>query len=309
LAIHLNRDINEKFGPNKENHLVPMLATGFTEKKHFSNESATPKPQQSTPPKTQTDKHHALLIDLIRRELNLNDVSEIYDLELSLCDTQPAQLGGALNEFIFGGRLDNQVGSYCTIKALIESCEQEQDDDGIIRMAALYDHEEIGSESATGAASALTEHVMRRLCDSQNFELACARSFMISSDQAHAVHPNYADVHEENHRPSLNGGVVLKYNGNQRYATNSISASILRECAKLAQVHVQDYMVRNDSTCGSTIGPILSAKLGLTTVDIGAPQLSMHSCRETGSTLSITQMTGVLRSFYSNYSRIKNKFF
>ena len=93
-----------------------------------------------------------------------------------------------------------------------------------------------------------------------------------------------------------------------RYATNSESASILRECAKLASVPVQDYIVRNDSACGSTIGPIMSAKLGITTVDIGTPQLSMHSCRETGSTVSITQLTDLICSFYKNYTKVKNMF-
>lgn len=175
-------------------------------------------------------------------------------------------------------------------------------------MACIYDHEEIGSESAQGAASSFTEHVMRRLNDPQTFEIAVARSFMISADQAHAIHPNYSEMHEENHRPSINGGIVLKYNGNQRYATNSISASILRESARLANVKVQDFMVKNDCPCGSTIGPILAAKLGLTTVDIGAPQLSMHSIRECGSTASITQMTNVLSSFFSNFTKIRNMF-
>ena len=146
-------------------------------------------------------------------------MNEIYDIELSLLDTQPAQVGGALNEFIFGARLDNQVGSYCAIRGLIDSCESGGDsEDSIVRMAAIYDHEEIGSESATGAASQLTEHVMRRLCDGtpSAFELAMTRSFLISADQAHAVHPNHSDLHEENHRVGFNSGVVLKYNGNQR---------------------------------------------------------------------------------------------
>lgn len=102
-------------------------------------------------------------------------------------------------------------------------------------------------------------------------------------------------MHEENHRPSINGGIVLKYNSNQRYTTNSVTASILREAAKIANVTVQDFMVKNDCPCGSTIGPIMSAKLGLSTVDIGMPQLSMHSIRETGSTQSITQYIDLLK--------------
>lgn len=306
LAIHLNRETNDKFSPNKENHLVPILATivqeqlikGQTDVKSKRNEETT----------NQASKHHSLLIDLITNELKCNE-EDIVDLELVLADTQQAVLGGVLEEFIFGGRLDNQVGAYCTIKGLIDSVNQSDlENETIVRMACIYDHEEIGSESAQGAASSFTEHVMRRLNDPQTFEIALARSFMISADQAHAIHPNYSEMHEENHRPSINGGIVLKYNGNQRYATNSISASILRESARLANVKVQDFMVKNDCPCGSTIGPILAAKLGLTTVDIGAPQLSMHSIRECGSTASITQMTNVLSSFFSNFTKIRNMF-
>ena len=111
--------------------------------------------------------------------------------------------------------MDNQVGSYCTIKGLIESSQNINAESGI-RMAAIYDHEEIGSESAQGAASALTEQIMRRLSTPNTFELAVSRSFLISADQAHAVHPNYEDKHEDNHKPTIHGGVVLKHNGNQR---------------------------------------------------------------------------------------------
>ena len=130
-------------------------------------------------------------------------------------------------------------------------------------MAAIYDHEEVGSESAQGAGSAITEHILRRLSCPDTFELSMSRSFLISADQAHAVHPNYSSMHEKNHQPSIHGGLVLKYNGNQRYATNSVSATILRETCKIAQVPVQDFMIKNDCLCGSTIGPIMSAKLGL----------------------------------------------
>jgi aspartyl aminopeptidase len=123
---------------------------------------------------------------------------------------------------------------------------------------------------------------MRRLSSPEHFELAIARSFFISDDQAHAIHPNYAEIHEENHRPTMNGGIVLKTNTNQRYTTNALSATMLQEVSKICNIPIQDFVVKNDCACGSTIGPILSAKLGITAVDIGVPQLSMHSIRETG---------------------------
>ncbi len=159
------------------------------------------------------------------------------DFELLLCDTQPACLGGAFDEFIFGPRLDNLVGVYCTTMALIKSISEEdslQNEEGI-RVAALYDHEEVGNESAQGAASALTEHILRRLSDPKSYELAMSRSFLISADQAHAHHPNYSDIHEENHRPSLHGGIVLRKN----ILYNSVSASVLREACRIANVPVQ----------------------------------------------------------------------
>lgn len=301
LAIHLNRETNEKFSPNKETHLQPILATSVTEQLITGRTSTTLNPTANT---TQREKHHPVLIDLICKELNCVE-EDIYDLELYLCDAIPASLGGVFDEFIFGPRLDNQMGAYCSIQSLIESTNLEQDEN--IRIAAIYDHEECGSESATGAASALTEHVLRRLSSPESFELAVQKSFLISADQAHAIHPNYSECHEELHRPSLNGGVVLKYNGNQRYATNQVTAAVIRESGKLANVSVQDFMVKNDSPCGSTIGPILSAKLGISTVDIGMPQLSMHSIRETSSTKAVSDYVNLLQAFYSNYSLIKSK--
>ena len=183
-------------------------------------------------------------MDLICEQLKCTR-EEITDIELCVIDVQPATLGGVNNEFIFGARLDNQVGAYSAIKGLVESCGGDEtvssslENEPCIRMACIYDHEEIGSESAQGAASALTEHIIRRLSDPQTFELAIAKSFLISADQAHAVHPNYSEYHEENHRPALNGGVVLKYNGNQRYATNSVTASIFKDACKIAAVPVQ----------------------------------------------------------------------
>ena len=307
LAIHLNRDKKGSFSPNLENHLIPILATAIKENllKDKKSEKKADKEEGS---KKQVDKHHSILIDMICKELHCSS-EDITDLELILCDHQPAVIGGALDEFIFGSRLDNQGGSYCSIKSLIESCEDESslENETGIRMAAIYDHEEIGSESAQGAASALTEQVLRRI-DPDNYELKISKSFLISADQAHALHPNYSDVHEENHKPSINGGIVLKYCGDQRYATNSISASVLREAAKIAKVPIQDYVFKNDNVRGSTIGPIMATKLGVSTVDIGMPQLAMHSIRETSSTLSITQYIDLLRSFYQNYQLIRNSY-
>lgn len=187
------------------------------------------------------------------------------------------------DEFISGARLDNQVGTYTAISGLLESLTGESfKNDPQIRIAACFDNEEVGSDSAMGASSSFTEFVLRRLSaggSTTAFEEAIGKSMLISADQAHATHPNYSAKHEENHRPAFHGGVVVKVNVNQRYATTSTTHAALKQVAFEAQVPLQVVVVRNDSPCGSTVGPILATKLGLQTVDVGCPQLAMHSIR------------------------------
>jgi aspartyl aminopeptidase len=225
---------------------------------------------------------------------------------------QSQAIGGVHSEFIAGARLDNLVGTYTAITGLIQAAQDGSvSDETMIRVAACYDNEECGSESAQGACSALTEWVLRRVCTSLSapFEQTMARSFLISADQAHAVHPNYESRHEvrarqshdfylrmcvqRNHRPLLHGGVVMKINDNQRYATTSVTQAVLREVAAAAGVPVQRVCVRNDSACGSTIGPLLSTRLAMRTVDVGMPQWAMHSIREVCCTSSIAQATAL----------------
>lgn len=198
-------------------------------------------------------------------------VSQIRDFELCLADTQPAAVGGAMEEFVFSPRLDNLQSSFCALKALLGSCANGSlEKDPNIRMIALFDHEEVGSESSHGAGSLMLESTLRRLSASatnqNSFEQAVAKSFIVSADQAHGTHPNYADKHEGRHRPELNQGVVIKYNSNQRYATNASTAFVIKEIARRRNIPTQEVMVKNDSPCGSTIGPILSSGLGIRTV-------------------------------------------
>ena len=134
-----------------------------------------------------------------------------------------------------------------------------------------------------------------------------SKSFLLSSDMAHGVHPNYADKYEGQNRPQLNLGPVIKINANQRYATNSPGIVLLKKVADKVQVPLQLFVVRNDSPCGSTIGPILAAKLGIRTLDLGNPQLSMHSIRETGGTFDILKLTDLFKSFFENYIELDRK--
>ncbi|XP_060555494.1 aspartyl aminopeptidase-like, partial [Ruditapes philippinarum] len=255
------------------------------------------------------DKHHSLLVQLLCEELKV-EADQLMDFDLHLADTQPAVIGGVLEEFIFSPRLDNLLNAYTAMVGLISSCSTSSlDNDTNIRMISLFDNEEVGSSSAQGAGSSFQEYVLRRLSSGGNqtaFEEAIPKSYMISADQAHAIHPNYSDKHESNHQPGFHKGIVVKINGNQRYASTGITNTILREVGRMADIPLQDFVVRNDSPCGSTIGPIMSAKLGMPTVDIGAPQLSMHSIREMCCTSSVWQAQTLYQTFFERYPDVYN---
>ncbi|KAJ2477164.1 hypothetical protein IWW56_004500 [Coemansia sp. RSA 2131] len=305
LAIHMDRTANEAFKFNKETHLTPILATVSKALNGTDSNAGSD---------TEKPAHHAVLLERIAKQLDVS-VGDISDFELCLYDTQKAAIGGLLNELIYAARLDNLNSSYCAIEGLINSLDGEHalEDDSHVRLVTLFDNEEVGSTSAYGANSALLESALRRIqasCDGVNltsFEESIANSYMISSDVTHAVHPNYSEKHEENHRPELQKGPAIKTNANQRYATTSVTSTILKDIAKRNGIPMQEFVVRNDSSCGSTIGPMLSAQLGLRTVDIGNPLLAMHSIREVCGADDVGMLVKLFEHFFSEFAALDAK--
>ncbi|CAN1802227.1 Probable aspartyl aminopeptidase [Linum perenne] len=258
-------------------------------------------------------KHHPLLLEIIASQIGCKP-DDICDFELQACDTQPSAIGGALKEFIFSGRLDNLCMSFCSLKAIIDatSSESELENESGVRLVALFDHEEVGSSSAQGAGSPVMLDALSRITgsfssDSKLLQKAIQKSFLVSADMAHALHPNYSDKHEENHQPKLHGGLVIKHNANQRYATNAVTSFIFREIAAKHKLPVQDFVVRNDMGCGSTIGPILASGVGIRTVDVGAPQLSMHSIREMCAVDDVKHSYEHFKAFFKEVGHLDSK--
>jgi len=282
--------------------------------------------QSSGKPATQqTDHHHPLLLSILSKELKCAP-EDILDFELQLCDVQPAVIGGALEEFIFAGRLDNLAMSWCATEALAATCSNNNSNKGMsgkrstssgsleeeacVRCVALFDNEEVGSVSAQGAGGSFMMDVVTRVSIALGqgregaVERTKQRSFLVSADMAHALHPNYMDKHESLHQPALHKGLVIKHNANQRYATSSVSASLFREVARRVGLPVQEFVVRQDCGCGSTIGPILSSGTGIRTVDVGAPQLSMHSIREMCGTDDIHFARQHFEGFFTYFTAV-----
>jgi len=279
LAIHLFRELREEgLKLNAQQHLAPLLGL----------EEAPPLPE--------------LLADELRAQrIAAVDAEQILAFDLMAYDTQSSGLSGARGEFIHAPRLDNLASCHAALVAMLQAAERGPGD--ATRVIALYDHEEVGSRSASGAAGPFLVEALERVVagfkggEPQGLARALAHSVLVSADMAHAVHPNYPDRHEPGHRPLIGGGPVIKQNANQAYASDAATAGLFASlCARLG-VAPQHFVTRSDLACGSTIGPISAARVGIRTVDVGNPMLSMHSCREMAGSADVAPMIAVLRAF------------
>ena len=270
LAIHLDREANKGRTVNPQTDITPVIG--------LSN----------------GDKKAQDFVQILQQQF-LQAKEQVMDFELCLYDTQPAALIGLNKEFLTSARLDNLLSCFIAARSLVEA------DHSNTCIIACNDHEEVGSVSAVGADGPFLESIVARIVSAQTestYAHVINRSLLISSDNAHAVHPNFANKHDDVHLPKLNGGPSIKTNVKQRYATNSATASLFKEFCQQANVPVQQFVSRNDMGCGSTIGPITSSRLGVPTVDIGIPQLAMHSCREIIGSQDPLRLSKVLKAFF-----------
>ncbi|WP_045860487.1 M18 family aminopeptidase [Teredinibacter purpureus] len=266
LAIHLDREANNSRRVNPQTDMNAIL-------------------HQADEPKS----FRALLLDV----LDDKNAKEVLDFNLSFYDTQPPAVLGLENDFIASARLDNLLSCYLGVRALIDA--------GTNHTSVLIcnDHEEVGSRSDIGAQGPLLDEVIERLTvGGESRQITLRRSLMFSVDNAHGVHPNYVNKHDDKHGPIINKGPVIKFDANQSYATSSATAALVRWLASSpSSLPLQTYVTRADTRCGSTIGPITAAGIGITTVDIGVPTFAMHSIREFAGVIDLVHMNTLLNRF------------
>jgi aspartyl aminopeptidase len=277
LAIHMNREVNDKgLVLNKQTEL-PLL---FAE-----SEDGVAADQQ--------------FLAYIAQSLGV-DAADILTFELNVFDTQKGVFWGAHQEFIANSQLDNLASCHAAVTALLAANNPDS-----TSVCALFDHEEVGSESATGASGSFLADIINRIAANTGLNTedklrALAQSFFISADMAHAYHPNHAGAYEPCHHVLVNQGPVIKTNANQRYSTNADTAARFITLCERAGVPYQQYAHRTDLGCGSTIGPIVASNLGVPSVDVGSPMWAMHSIRESAGVSDHTFMVAVLTELFNS---------
>ncbi|MBI3480414.1 MAG: M18 family aminopeptidase [Nitrosomonadales bacterium] len=277
LAIHMNREVNEQgLKLNKQTELpliLGQLGVGCDAEAQLKK----------------------LLADAVAA-----DAADLLSFELAVHDVQKGCLWGANQEFIASRQLDNLSSCHAALAAMIATKQPTA-----TCVTALFDHEEVGSESAAGAGGSFIADVLARIAsharlDEEDRRRAMARSFFISADMAHAYHPNFPNAYEPGHKVRVNGGPVIKTNANQRYTTNAETAARFIGFCEQADVPHQQYAHRSDLGCGSTIGPIVAAQLGVASVDVGSPMWAMHSARESAGVHDQAHMIAALTAAFAS---------
>jgi aspartyl aminopeptidase len=301
---------------NKENHLKPLIAT-LRVNSAFNEEEKEDKSKKDK-------KLGKTLRNVILKELNkgcekpiVENGDQIVDYDLVLYDTQSPSLIGLNKEFLASGRLDNLGSSVPALYSMINASKDELlAEQTSINIIALFDNEEIGSLTYQGADSNFfLMHLKRIFSQSLNITKTTfsedlylrfmSKSYVISADLAHAFNPNYPEKFQAQHQNKVQHGVVLKINPCGKYSTESENAAVFKELAKLCNVPLQEFIVRQDSPCGTTIGPITSAKIGIKSVDVGIPQFAMHSIREQLGIVDLYYYRTIFEEFFKSYEQVK----
>lgn len=272
LAIHLDREANSKRSINAQQDISPILSLA-----------------------SDTIDFEQLLREQLELQHGELGIETILDYELSFYDVQPGDQIGLQQELITSARLDNLLSCFVGLQSLIQTYQQGSPYTSLL---ICSDHEEVGSASAAGAQGPMLKSVLQRLLPDVEERSQCFyHSLLISIDNAHGIHPNFANKHDANHGPLLNAGPVIKINANQRYASNSETQARFRYLAELVDEPVQAFVVRSDMACGSTIGPITATETGINTIDVGVPSFAMHSIRETAGSADAYALYKILQAF------------
>lgn len=270
VAIHMNRDMNKGVEYNPQIDMQPLVGTADAKGEY---------------------------LELLAKEAGI-EKEDILGTDLFLYNRDKCHVIGLDEAFIAGPRLDDLECAYAGMQALMKEESEEY-----INLCAVFDNEEVGSGTKQGADSTFLKDVLVRICtklgmDEEGYRCMLADSFLISADNAHALHPNHPEKADAANRPILNGGIVIKYHGSQRYATDAYSSAIMKDICHQAKVPYQIYANRSDIVGGSTLGNISTAQVSVNTVDIGLPQLAMHSAMETAGAKDIVYLLEALQTFY-----------
>ncbi|AJT42279.1 M18 family aminopeptidase [Psychromicrobium lacuslunae] len=281
LAVHLDRSVNEGFKLDRQYQMNPIWGLG--------------------------DPSEADLLAVLAESAGVQ-AAQVAGYDVVLADTQQPEVFGADQAFFASGRLDNLSSVHAGVQALIELADTTEnagsESEAPIAVLAAFDHEEVGSGSTSGASGPILADILARIsaslgAGSEDWHRALASSWCLSADAGHAVHPNYADRHDPANHPQLNAGPLLKINANQRYATDAEGAALVARLARQENIPYQEFVSNNDIPCGSTIGPLTATRLGIRTIDVGVPLLSMHSAREMSGVQDPLWLSQLGRAFFA----------